>query len=208
MLTKLSLPDDLCVGVLILNFTSSFCVYCLASHWAQCLNSVIFVKDPLGTFIKEKALVLRAFSRNCKTSRRGSFAALVNTRHSLTPTPATLTRKICWEEVKTCWRRKWWCFYGWKSFNITILVCDSNMSCVTPGWWWEETGAEEWILLPFKGLFDIEEILCNFLHPSIKPPTIDKTFVPINKLLYNNHGIWIFSISQNNGEETNEIWIF
>ena len=69
-------------------------------------------------------------------------------------------------------------------------------------------GAEERILLPFKGVSDIEEILCNFLHPSIKPPTIDKTFVPINKLLYNNRGIWIFSISQNNGEETNEIWIF
>ena len=64
------------------------------------------------------------------------------------------------------------------------------------------------ILLPFKGVSDKEEILCSFLHPSIKPPTIDKTFVPINKLLYNNHGIWIFSISQNNGVETNEIWIF
>ena len=64
------------------------------------------------------------------------------------------------------------------------------------------------IRLLYEGVSDIEEILCNFLHPSIKPPTIDKTFVPINKLLYNNHGIWIFSISQNNGEETNEIWIF
>ena len=49
MLTNPSIPYDLCIGILILEFTSIYLLW-VNAHLAMCLNSVLNVKALVGAF--------------------------------------------------------------------------------------------------------------------------------------------------------------